>query len=169
MTQSRYQTNISGRTSLRKSGLPITLTDTRCGAMYGFAGASRPQLCPGKTYADIPSSGSVKPRLGGYFNASAFCTVLIIRQVSGVAGATGYGNTGRSILYSPGQFNWDFAISKKTSVGGLGEDVTREFRSEFFNIFNKAQFNNPGTNVASASTLGRITTTSVSPRTIQYA
>jgi hypothetical protein len=93
---------MSGITTIQ-SGLPITFTDTRGGAVYAFAGASRAQICPGATYDDIPTSGSVQSRLTQYFNASAFCAVPVIGQVNGTGGATGYGNTGRGILLGPPQ------------------------------------------------------------------
>jgi outer membrane receptor protein involved in Fe transport len=159
---------LSGVTTIQ-SGLPITFTDTRGGAVYGFAGASRAQLCPGATYGDIATNGSTEQRLNGYFNASAFCGVPIVGAVNGVGGATGFGDTGRGILLGPGQDNWDFAVLKRTEVGGLNEHAYLEFRSEFFNTFNHPQFTNPASNVASPSTFGVITTTSVGPRIIQFA
>ncbi|MBP1608654.1 MAG: Cna B-type protein [Acidobacteria bacterium] len=42
-----------------------------------------------------------------------------------------------------------------------------EFRTEFFNIFNHAQFANPDTNVSDA-TFEKITRTPVNPRLIQF-
>jgi hypothetical protein len=159
---------VSGITTIQ-SGVPITFTDTRGGAVYGFSGNSRAQMCPGMTYNDIPTSGSVQSRLTHYFNAGAFCAVPVIGQVNGTGGATGYGNTGRSILLGPPQKNWDIAVTKKTRVGGINENAYLEFRSEFFNAFNHPQFSNPAANVASSGTFGVITTTTVGPRIIQMA
>ena len=159
---------VSGITTIQ-SGLPITFTDTRGGAVYGFAGASRAQMCPGATYDDIPTSGSVQSRITHYFNPSAFCAVPVIGQVNGTGGATGYGNTGRGILLGPPQKNWDLAFTKRTEVGGINEHAYLEFRSEFFNAFNHPQFSNPASNVASPGSFGAITTTSVGPRILQFA
>jgi hypothetical protein len=50
----------------------------------------------------------------------------------------------------------------------IREGQSLQFRSEFFNAFNHAQFSNP-TTVASAPNFGQISTTSVSPRIIQLA
>ena len=73
----------------------------------------------------------------------------------------------------PGQFNFDATLQKTTKVGGLREDATLVFRTELFNMFNHAQFNNPtGTGAqldVSKSTFGQITSTSVNPRLIQFA
>ena len=160
--------SVSGVTTVQ-SGTALSLTDTRGGLVFGSVGASRAQMCPGATYADIPTSGGVKGRLNGYINASAFCPVPIVGQVNGTGGGTGYGNTGRGILMGPGQHNWDFAASKRSRVGGLRENAYLEFRCEFFNAFNHAQFSNPATNVGSVATLGVISTTSVGPRIIQFA
>jgi hypothetical protein len=158
---------VTGITTVQ-DGLPITVTDSRGGAVYGFVGSSRAQLCPGETYANIGTSGSVQSRINAYINASAFCPVPDIGAVGADPGATGYGNTGRNIILGPGQFNWDISVQKRLVVGGLREDARLEFRWDFFNAFNHPQFNNPANlNVASPSTFGVITTTSVAPRIMQ--
>jgi hypothetical protein len=52
----------------------------------------------------------------------------------------------------------------------LKEDAALQFRTEFFNAFNHAQFNNPAVvDVSKATTVGQITSTSVNPRLIQFA
>jgi len=51
----------------------------------------------------------------------------------------------------------------------FGEKQSLQFRMEFFNTFNHAQFNNPGTAVSTPTTFGVITSTSVNPRLIQFA
>ena len=106
--------------------------------------------------------------MSSYFNASAFCKIPVVGAVNGVGGATGYGNSGRNILFGPGQFNWDMSLAKLTRVGGIREDATLEFRFEGFNVFNHPMFSNPGTAVGTAS-FGVISTTSVGPRILQLA
>jgi hypothetical protein len=61
------------------------------------------------------------------------------------------------------------ALVKTTRVGGLREDATLQFRTEFFNAFNHPQFNNPAVVDVSKSTFGQITSASVSPRLLQFA
>jgi hypothetical protein len=83
---------------------------------------------------------------------------------------TVYGNSGFGTVLGPGQFNWDISLVKTTKVGGINENASLVFRSEFFNAFNHAQFNPPVSNdVSTGSTFGLINTTSVSPRLIQFA
>jgi hypothetical protein len=60
------------------------------------------------------------------------------------------------------------SITKKTVVGGINENAYLEFRSEFFNAFNRTELGNPSASVTSAS-FGQITTTNVGPRIIQFA
>ena len=86
-----------------------------------------------------------------------------------VGDGTGYGNSSLGILLGPGQFNWDMSLTKTTKVGGIREDATLQFRTEFFNAFNHAQFNNPAVVDVSKATFGQITSTSVNPRLIQFA
>jgi hypothetical protein len=61
------------------------------------------------------------------------------------------------------------SLTKTTKVGGIREDATLQFRTEFFNTFNHPQFSNPAVVDVSKSTFGQITTTSVNPRLIQFA
>jgi hypothetical protein len=67
--------------------------------------------------------------------------------------------------------NYDATLQKNTKVGGLHEDANLQFRAEFFNLFNHAQFSNPtGAQLDfSKATFGQITSTSVNPRLIQFA
>jgi hypothetical protein len=168
--------SLSGVTTVQ-DGYPLSIEDARGGAVYGnpdvgaamTVGYSRAQLCPGATYSQIVNPGAVSSKLTDYFNASAFCSIPIIGQVNGVGGATGYGNSGRNIVLGPGQLNFDASILKKTVVGGLSENAYVEFRTDFFNLANHAQFANPSLLVSSPSTFGTITATNVGPRVIQFA
>jgi hypothetical protein len=59
-------------------------------------------------------------------------------------------------------------LGKETRVGGINEGATLTFRTEFFNVWNHAQYANPGTAVGTAS-YGVINASSVAPRLIQFA
>jgi hypothetical protein len=174
---------VAGVTTIQ-SGLPMTLTDSNGGLVYGGAGTSRAQICPGMTYANLVNPGSVESKLSSFFNLSAVADTAVTKgsaacpfpvegafAASGTtpasAGASGFGNTSRAFLLGPAQFNWDISIDKKTRIGGLREDATLEFRTEFFNALNTAQFTNPGTSVSAG--YGVITSQSVASRIIQFA
>jgi len=77
-----------------------------------------------------------------------------------------YGNSGRSIVYSPGAVNFDFSIFKRYSVRKLGEAGQLQVRMEGFNVFNHAQFGQPNANV-SAVGAGTITTLTTTMRQLQ--
>jgi len=161
--------NLSGVTTIQ-DGTPLTITDKNGATIYGLT-TSRAQMCAGKTYADIPTAGDLDTRLGGvsggpgFFSPTAFCT----SQLPKIGDGTGFGNSGIGVILGPGQFNWDVSLAKTTRVGGIREDGTLQFRAEFFNIFNHAQFSNPAVAVDSAASFGQITSTSVNPRLIQFA
>jgi hypothetical protein len=125
---------------------------------------SRAELCSGFTQAQVATSGGVEARLNNYFNAAAFCAPPIVGDDGK---ATGYGNTGRAAFRGPHQANFDTGIIKTTKVGGLSEAAALEFRADFYNAFNHAQFANPGAVVGTPS-FGLIQATSVAPRLIQF-
>lgn len=80
---------------------------------------------------------------------------------------TGFGNSGTGIMACCTQLNFDMGIIKDTKVGGIREDATLQFRTEFFNLFNHAQFNPPN-NAVESGILGQITSSSVPGRVIQF-
>jgi len=86
--------------------------------------------------------------------------------------ATGtYGNVGRNTLTGPGIATLDASILKTTA---MSERIHLQFRAEFFNIVNHANFGTPNTVVFSAAatppapTAGVITSTSTTSRQIQF-
>jgi hypothetical protein len=160
--------SLAGVTTIQ-SGLPLTLTATNGNNAFLGAATDRVQLAPGCTYLDLLTSGSVTDRLGGqsggpgYFNRACVGTFQRVDP----AGGTDFGNSGVGIVVGPGQNNTDIAVIKRTPIGWLKEGANVEFRTEFFNAFNTPQFSNPSTNASSAA-FGQITSTSVSPRIIQF-
>jgi hypothetical protein len=78
-----------------------------------------------------------------YFNTSVFSQETL--------GIPGYSN--RLFFTGPGINNFDMALHKVTPIT---ERVSLEFRAEFFNIFNHAQFQAPVGNFA-ASNFGQVT------------
>jgi hypothetical protein len=80
-----------------------------------------------------------------------------------------YGNLGRDTLPGPGLATWDFSLFKDTTIR---ERTRLEFRAEFFNILNRANFNTPNavtfTPTGVSPTAGIITSTSTTSRQIQF-
>ncbi|MBI3941040.1 MAG: TonB-dependent receptor [Acidobacteria bacterium] len=82
------------------------------------------------------------------------------------------GNLGRNTLRGPGYANLDLGLTKNTAVGRFSENLTLQFRAEFFNVLNRAHFALPSTSLftsrtARITTAGRITSTSADSREIQ--
>ena len=66
------------------------------------------------------------------------------------------------------QKNFDFAAFKNTKFGP--EDrIGLEFRAEFFNLFNRTQFNPPNTSCCGGTSFGQVTGQYNLPRVIQFA
>ena len=97
-----------------------------------------------------------------WFNPCAF--------VAAPSGELGTAN--RSPVTGPDFVNTDFSLIKQFHVS---ERAGLEFRSEFFNLFNHAQFFLPGSpltamqDINSASTFAKVTQTVNNPRLVQFA
>src|SRR4029077_15123917 len=50
------------------------------------------------------------------------------------------GNAGRNILTGPGLANLDFSLVKNNYIKRISENFNVQFRAEFFNILNRANF-----------------------------
>jgi Carboxypeptidase regulatory-like domain/TonB dependent receptor/TonB-dependent Receptor Plug Domain len=89
------------------------------------------------------------------------------------------GNAGRNILTGPGTTNLDFSIFKNQSIKRISESFNVQFRAEFFNIMNHANFEVPSIALGHTdifdgtgsplSTAGVLTSTSTPGREIQFA
>jgi hypothetical protein len=95
---------------------------------------------------------------------------------AGIAGtcANLFGNAGRNDIYGPGLLNFDFSIIKNNHIRRISESFNVQFRVEFFNIFNRANFQSPFDNSTlfngdgtSAGGAGLITSTENPSRQIQ--
>ena len=137
------------------TGFPIQLNQGNGDfSLYGSSGTDMPNRvgpvqkvdprkvntsCP--TYdPTIPGSGS-----GCYFLPSAFA-------VNTTPGA--FGTANRRFFFGPGFNQTDFGMLKHTAIN---ERFAFDVRFEFFNIFNHAQFLNPGGNISDTSNFGIIT------------
>jgi len=117
---------------------------------------------PVRPFVNPAFSGPViEGNVNQWFNPAAF---LAPPNNSGF-----YGNLGRDTLIGPGLATWDFSLIKDTRIA---ERMNLQFRAEFFNFLNRANFNVPNAVVFTPSgvspTAGVITSTSTTARQIQF-
>jgi hypothetical protein len=90
------------------------------------------------------------------------------------------GNAGRNLLTGPGTTNLDFSIFKNQSIKRISESFNVQFRAEFFNVMNHANFEIPSialgrtdifdaTGAPQPGTAGVLNATSTPGREIQFA
>lgn len=84
------------------------------------------------------------------------------------------GNVDRNAMRAPGIATVDFTLTKNTRLPGLGSSKDVQLRFEVFNLFNRANFGTPASNLFTntgirRSNAGEITTTTTSARQIQLA
>jgi hypothetical protein len=175
---------MSGILSLQ-SGYPVnpTLTSNRSRSrlLGGESIRDRPDLVPGVKVADITRGVSTGCGTGPGAIAAGTPVGTTERWFDPCAftlAPMGFlGTAGRNILRGPGLANLDFSLMKDIPVRALGEAGQLEFRTEVFNILNRANFSNPTAGVFAGSALaenplataGRITSTRTSARQIQLA
>ena len=135
------------------------------------------------------STGSIGSRVNGYLNPAAFtpAPLLYPAQCDPVNNpnfcTTGFGDLGRNTFRGPGQQNWDFSLIKNFK---LTERQELRFTTDFFNIWNHANFANPAftdvqsfqctagtancpSGILTTSPFGKITSTVGAPRLIQFS
>jgi len=131
------------------TGLPVTLLELDDNSLIGTNcagpncnGIDVPNVIPGKLNFTNPRSGQP------YFNTSLFTSEQLGQL----------GNSQRRFFHGPGINNWDVALLKEFAVN---ERAHFEFRAEFFNAFNHAQFvatsglGNPSTGTCVSSAPGQ--------------
>ncbi|MGH9761002.1 MAG: TonB-dependent receptor, partial [Blastocatellia bacterium] len=132
-----------------QSGNPVNIVTTNS-TVNGVAGTLRP---------DVTGPIDIIGSPDRWFDTSVFVPVA------------GFGNLGRNVVIGPGFNNTDFSIIENTR---LNERIKAQFRAEFFDLFNHANFGQPG-NVVGTPSFGRITSTrfptgeSGSSRQVQFA
>jgi hypothetical protein len=121
------------------TGLPVTINEQDDNSLLGTfctgptcSVVDTPNFTPGPLNFSDPHSG--KP----YFNTSLF-TNEALGQL---------GNSRRRFFHGPGQANWDFGLMKNLQ---LHESKALEFRVEFFNVFNHANFGSVQGNIINSS------------------
>ncbi|MEP6912959.1 MAG: TonB-dependent receptor, partial [bacterium] len=174
-----------------QSGNPVTLLAGNAGAIGAIPAASanaltglatlRPDITGPITISPGAATGVIgvqwfpnlvcDPRPGGSCPTGS----AVVLPVAFIGGKTIYhfGSLGRNVVIGPRFNNTDFSVIKRTK---LGENQLVEFRAEFFDVFNHANFGQPGRVAQVGSTsFGVITNTrfptgdSGSSRQVQFA
>jgi hypothetical protein len=126
------------------SGTPFTVYDSTDVSLQGSApeisgfSSNRPDVIGN------PNNGPRTPQ--EWFNTAAF------QQLNPATQAGQFGNEGRNIVQGPGLEQWDFSAFKTIPIH---ESKSLQFRAEFFNVFNHANFRLPDNDISSP-TFGEI-------------
>jgi len=137
-----------------RSGFMLTPTTSGPGCLCGpHVGTQRADLVPG---VDSQVSGRDRPEYQsvGYFNQAAFRP----------AAEGAFGTAGRGIIRGPGYANTDFMVAK---IIPIRESVHFQFRSEYFNLFNRVNLGSPVLDVRNPN-FGKIFNTFGDPRILQF-
>lgn len=121
------------------TGLPITMAEGGDNSLCGCGGVDHPNYTGQPIqFSDPRASDDHK-----YFSSDVFFSENPDGDTYGVPGSAN-----RRFFHGPGLNIWDFSLHKTTKIT---ERTSLEFRAEFFNLFNHAQFDNPSGNFSSGS------------------
>jgi hypothetical protein len=123
----------SGITSARSSG-PMSIV----------AGRDQSQSGIGYDRAVAVSQNAYGP---GACQNRAPCVDFLTPTAFAVPQLGSFGSLGKGRFRGPGVFNTDMGIFKRFA---FGERLSLQVRAEFFNVFNRVNFNNPAVSVSSA-------------------
>src|SRR5581483_2423562 len=141
-----------------QSGYPIIVGG--CPGALSNSGLQDPGCArPTRTALSRLTGGSKETKLAHWYDTSVF--------TAGDPNNFGYGTDSRTEpnIRDDGIKNFDFAAFKNTKFGPDGR-FGFEFRGEFFNLFNRTQFNPPA---GWGSNIGQVTGQYNLPRVIQFA
>jgi hypothetical protein len=110
-----------------RTGLPVNVTVDRSSSAVatGYTTSERPDRIPGVSLT--PPGGS---SIQHWINPAAFA----------LPSTPAYGDAGRNLVRGPGLWQADMGLAKNIP---FAERVQLQFRAEFFNIFNRAQYGLP--------------------------
>jgi outer membrane receptor protein involved in Fe transport len=161
------------------TGNPLTVD---MGRSWSFdrspSGKGRPNLIAGESNSPVVGDGRDPDN---YFDPSSFGVPAHIDDPSVIPGCgpapnrcSVYGDLGRNTLIGPGVATFDLSLTKDFLIPQMGEQGNLQFRAEFFNIFNRANFNVPRLQAFSSSgravgSAGVISSTMTTERQVQLA
>lgn len=147
-------------------GIPFSVLAGTNQLNIGDGIAPRALFTGGSGNGSLPSGART---LSKWFNTADFSNVGTNWNTLPNSAATAP-ISGRNTLQGPGTKNVDFSVFKTIP---LRESINLQLRSEFFNLFNTPQFNNPdstvGTGFGTISSAGSPTTLQRTSREIQLA
>jgi hypothetical protein len=166
-----------------QTGNPLNVV-TNISTITGINNIVRPDLIGALPAIDPHANNDANGFPVGYqwFNGTTVCDPRIAGSCTSssvfalpynAAGVAHFGNLGRNAIYGPGFGNTDFSIVKNVTLQG---SARVQLRIEVFNLFNQANFGQPG-RIASvgSSSFGVISNTrfptgdSGSARQVQFA
>ena len=139
-------------------GIPFSVTSSSSALNSLDTATTYAYLLSGNGNGSLPSG---KRSIHQWYNTSAFTTPSAA-IASGNSNVSVWGNARRNSLQGPGTKQIDLSVSKTI---WLAATRSLELRSEFFNLLNTPQFNNPATSTGKA-TAGTISSAG-SPVTLQ--
>ena len=144
--------SVNGITTLQ-SGFPVAIVAQGNFTSTFGGGNTRPNVVPG---CNRGKSGSAQSKLNQWFNTQCFTQ----------PNTFSFGNETRadSRIRTAGIANWDAALVKKFQVG---EHFNMQFRTEFFNLFNRVQFGSPAPQLG-LTQFGQVSSQENNPRLVQF-
>lgn len=139
-----------------QTGLPLTINQSQL-VNIGGERRSRPNRV---SDGALPDSQRTVDR---WFDTNAFVTLNPTPGQAGFVPNQIFGNSGVGVVRGPGYQNFDFNLSKEFPIW---ERVSTQFRAEFFNALNRANFGIPGVTLGAG--FGQIVSAS-DARIIQFA
>jgi hypothetical protein len=151
----RFLSSLSGAADKLLGGWQLAgVTTVGSGQPFSVTYTSRTLGWPNGR-ADIIGNPSLSnPSINQWFNPAAFA----------VPAPFNYGNSARNFLFGPGLVSFDVGVFKNTR---LTERINTQFRAEFFNIANHANFGNPASDITVPASVGKISS-AADGRTVQF-
>lgn len=125
------------------TGLPVNVSYTPSSALdatgrlseWRGVATQRPNL------VGDPKRPAGASKITTYFNKAAFAVPTATEP---------FGNVGRNAFRAPGLWSLDMGLNKRFRIP-IREDMSLQFRSEFFNILNHTNFGGPSANITAAA------------------
>jgi hypothetical protein len=139
-----------------QTGLPLTINQSQLVNIGGERRSRPDRISDGA----LPDGQRTVDR---WFDTNAFVTLNPTPGQAGFVPNRIFGNSGIGVVRGPGYQNFDFNLSKEFPIW---ERVSTQFRAEFFNALNRANFGVPGVTLGAG--FGQIVSAS-DARIIQFA